>query len=408
MARSGAGAGELNLYRRLPADPRAWFTDGEIARAASYRRPLRRVGLAESLLGLALLVAAVATHAAARLLGGPGAAPWWVQVLEVVSVLVVAGTLLGLPFGAWRLGYERRWGFAHQTAGGWAADRLKELLVSLVLSNAAALGFFALVRTTPAWWLFAWAGAVVLSVVLAAVAPAVLAPLFNKFRPLDDPWLSERAVELGRRVGVRIRQVLVMDASRRTAKHNAYFTGLGRTKRVVLWDTLLADYEPSATLAVLAHELGHWRRRHLQRMLAISAAAMLPGLYALHLLLASPAVQSWAGIRGAADPAAVPVALLAVSVMQAVWMPVTLWLSRAWERQADMDALRWSDGDGGFDAFRGMQRDLAVKNLSDLAPSRWAYLLASHPPAAERMALSLHGALRGASGAASMSAPMGP
>ena len=392
----GAGAGGLRLYRRLPADPRAEFTDDEIARAGAYRRPLRRAGLAESLLALALLVAAVATHAAGRVQRGLGPAPWPLQVVEVVSALVVAGAMVGLPFGAWRLTYERRWGFSHQTARGWAADRVKELAVSLALLNAAALGFFALVRATRLWWVFAWAGAVALSVVLVAVAPAVLAPLFNKFRPLEDPWLSERAVELGHRVGVRIRQVLVMDASRRTAKHNAYFTGLGRTKRVVLWDTLLADCEPSATLAVVAHELGHWRRRHLHRMLALSAAVMLPGLYVLHLLLASPGVQSWAGIRGAADPAAVPVALLAVSVMQALWMPVTLWFSRAWERQADLDALRWSDGDGGFDAFSGMQRDLAVKNLSDLAPSRWAYLLASHPPAAERMALSLPGALRGA------------
>ena len=381
--------GDLRLYRRLPADPRAWFTDDEIARARTYRRPLRRAGLAESLLGLALLVAAVATHAAGRVQRDLGSASWLLQVVGVVSAVVVAGALLGLPFGAWRLVYERRWGFSRQTAMGWAVDRVKELALSLVLLNAAALGFFALVRATPLWWVSAWAGAVVLSVVLVAVAPAVLAPLFNKFRPLEDPWLSERAVDLGRRVGVRIRQVLVMDASRRTAKHNAYFTGLGRTKRVVLWDTLLADYEPAATLAVVAHELGHWRRRHLHRMLALSAAVMLPGLYVLHLLLGSAAVQSWAGIRGAADPAAVPLALLAVSVMQALWMPVTLWFSRAWERQADLDALRWSDGDGGFDAFRGMQRDLAVKNLSDLAPSRWAYLLASHPPAAERMALSV-------------------
>jgi STE24 endopeptidase len=382
--------GDLRLYRRLPADPRAWFTDDEIARAGAYRRPLRRAGLAESLLGLALLVAAVATHAAGRVQRDLGSASWLLQVVGVVSAVVVAGALLGLPFGAWRLAYERRWGFSRQTTRGWAADRVKELALSLVLLNVAALGFFALVRATRLWWVYAWAGAVVLSVVLVAVAPAVLAPLFNKFRALEDPWLSERAVELGRRVGVRIRQVLVMDASRRTAKHNAYFTGLGRTKRVVLWDTLLADYEPSATLAVVAHELGHWRRRHLQRMLALNAAVMLPGLYVLHLLLASAGVQSWAGIRGPADPAAVPLALLAASVMQALWMPVTLWFSRAWERQADLDALRWSDGDGGFDAFRGMQRDLAVKNLSDLAPSRWAYLLASHPPAAERMALSFY------------------
>ncbi len=361
------------------------------------------MALTESLLGLTLLVVAVATHVAGGLLRVLGHASWPVQVAGVVSAIVVAGTLLGLPFGAWRLGYERRWGFARQTAAGWAADHVKELAVSLVLSNAAALGFFGLVRATRDWWIFAWAAAASLSVVLVAVAPAVLAPLFNAFRPLEDPWLSESAIELGRRVGVRIGRVLVMDASRRTAKHNAYFTGLGRTKRVVLWDTLLADYEPAATLAVLAHELGHWRRRHVQRMLAMSAAVMLPGFYVLHLLLDSAHVRSWAGIHGAADPAAIPFALLAVSVMQALWSPVALWFSRAWERQADLDALALS-GDMGIaigqdasDVFLRMQRDLAVGNLSDLTPSRWAYLLASHPPAAERMAL-----------AAAISSPMRP
>jgi STE24 endopeptidase len=327
----------------------------------------------------------VATHAASRLLAATGPAPWPLQVVEVVSAIVVASTLLGVPFGVWRLAYERRWGFSHQTARTWAADRTKELLVVVVLTDAAALGFYGLVRATSSWWVFAWVAAVLLSVVLVALTPALLAPLFNKFRPLEDGWLLQRAVELGRRVGVRVREVLVMDASRRTARHNAYFTGLGRTKRVVIWDTLLADYEPAATLAVIAHELGHWRRRHLQRMLAVSAAAMLPGLYVLQRLLAAPGVHSWAGIGGAGDPAAVPVVLLAVSLMQTLWLPFTLWLSRAWERQADLDALAWSDDAG---AFTGMQQTLAVRNLSDLAPSRFAYALASHPPAAERMALA--------------------
>lgn len=352
------------------------------------------------------MVVAVATHSAGRLIRtlDPGErGPWPPAVVEVVSALIVAGLLLGLPFSAWRLAYERRWGFSRQTAAGWAADHLKELLVSLVLSDAAGLGFYALVRATPAWWVLGWVGAVVLSVVFVAIAPAVLAPLFNRFRPLDDPWLSEQAVALGRRVGVAIREVLVMDASRRTAKHNAYFTGLGRTKRVVLWDTLLADYEPEATLAVLAHELGHWRRRHLQRMLAMSAAIMLPGFAVLHWLLASPQVRSWAGTGGPADPAAIPLALLAVSAMQTLWLPVALWFSRAWERQADVDAIRWSEETAASDvsdprrAFREMQRDLAVRNLSDVAPSRLGYVLASHPPAPERMAL-----------AAAVPVPIGP
>src|SRR5207245_795477 len=171
-ARAGAVAGDLRLYQRLPADPRAWFTDDEIARAASYRRPLRRVGLAESLVGLTLLVVAVATHAAGRLQHDLGSAPWPLRVVGAVSAIVGARALLGLPFGAWRLAYERRWGFSRQAARGWLADRVKEVALSLVLLNAAALGFFALVRATRLWWVYAWAGAVVLSVVLVAVAPA--------------------------------------------------------------------------------------------------------------------------------------------------------------------------------------------------------------------------------------------
>ena len=375
----------MNLYRRHPADPRAWFSEEQIARAASYRRPLRRAALAESALGIGGLVVVVVTHGAARLVRALGVRSWPLQALAVVSGLILAATLLGVPFGLWRLAYERRWRFSHQSLASWAADQVKGLVLSLMIADAAALGFWALVRSTPAWWLLAWAGAVTLTVVLTMVAPAVLAPLFNRFRPLDDPWLTARAVELGRRLGVRIRQVLVMDASRRTAKHNAYFTGLGSTKRVVVWDTLLADYDRSATLVVLAHELGHWRRRHVQRLLALTAAAMLPGFFVLHWLLGSAGVEAWARISGAGDPAAAPLALLAVVAMQALWLPVTLWFSRAWERQADLDAVALSEDP---QAFRSMQHDLAVKNLSDLAPSRWRYALASHPPAAERMALA--------------------
>jgi STE24 endopeptidase len=375
----------LSQYRRHPADPRTWFTEEQIARASAYRRPIRRVSAVETLLGLGLLTAAVATHGAARLLRALGVHPWPLQVLAVSGTLVVAASVLRLPAGAWRLGYERRWGFSRQTGGAWVADRLKELAISLVLTGCLAVAFWAVVRATRAWWFVAWAGAVVVSVLLTFVAPAMLAPLFNRFRPLEDPSLAERVVGLGHRLGVPIEQVLVMDASRRTTKHNAYFTGLGRTRRVVLWDTLLADFGPSQTLVVLAHELGHWRRRHLQRMLGLSAVVMLPGFLVLRSLLDSGGVDAWAGIGGARDPAAAPLVLLAIVALQAVWMPVVLWLSRAWERQADLDALAAS---GDPEAFRSMQRDLALRNLSDLAPTRWRYLLASHPPAAERLALA--------------------
>jgi len=203
----------------------------------------------------------------------------------VVSALVVAATALETPASAWRLGHERRWGFARQSTRGWALDRLKGLAVSLVLANAVALGFYAVVRSTSAWWIVAWVAAVAWSAVMAMLAPTILAPLFNRFHPLDDPWLVERAGELGRRVGVRVRQVLVMDASRRTTKHNAYFTGLGRTRRLVLWDTLVADCTPRQTLAVVAHELSHWRRRHGQRLLFAEAVVLGIGFAVLRLVL---------------------------------------------------------------------------------------------------------------------------
>jgi len=350
--------------------------------------------MAESVIGAAGLVAIVAVHGARRLLDATGSGPWPVRVVEVVSAVVVATAALETAWASWRLGYERRWGFARQTAGAWLLDRLKGLAISLIFANGLALGFYALVRSTPAWWLVAWAAAVGWSVAMATLAPTLLAPLFNRFRPLDDAWLAGRAVELGRQVGVRIRQVLVMDASRRTSKHNAYFTGLGRTKRVVLWDTLLADVPPSAALAVVAHELSHWRRRHGHRMLAVGAAVLLVAFGVLRLALDSPAIGIWAGFRGPADPAAAPLALLVLVALEALTLPVSLWLSRAWERQADADAVAWS---GDPDAMLGMHRELALKNLSDLAPSRLAYLLSSHPPPAERLAL-----------AAAMGAAMGP
>jgi STE24 endopeptidase len=266
------GASAFGSYRRRPMDPHAFFSEAEIARAGAYRGPLRRAGRAESTLLAGALLVALSAHAGLHLLAAFGLSGWAWQALAVSSVMVLAVGVLDLPFGRWRLAYERRWGFARQSTIGWARDRALELVISLVLLDGVSLGFVALARATPLWWLLTWLGVSVLSVLMAMVAPAVLSPLFNRFRPLEDPDLVAATVALGAQVGVAIRQVLVMDASRRTAKHNAYFTGLGRTKRVVLWDTLLADYGRAATLAVLAHELGHWRRHHLPTLLAMTSA----------------------------------------------------------------------------------------------------------------------------------------
>lgn len=377
-----ASAERWPSHRAYRADPRSWFTEGEIARASEYRKPLRRAARVEAAAGLLALGLTVALRGAAHLAGGLHGRP---GVAAVTAALILGATAIDLPFSAWRRSHERRWGFSRQSTGGWVADHLKGLGVSLVLGCLVAVGAWSVIAATPQWWFWLWIAGSLLSALLAMVAPAVLAPLFNQFRELDDGELVAATVDLGRRLGVRIRRVLVMDASRRTAKHNAYFTGLGRTKQVVLWDTLLADYDRPATLAVLAHELGHWRRRHVHWQLATTSAALLPALLGLRLLLDIAGSHRWFAITGPADPAAIPLAVLALVIAQAAWLPVAGWISRTFERQADADAVAVTSDP---EPFVAMMRDLAVKNLSDLAPSRWTYLLASHPPAAERMALA--------------------
>lgn len=342
------------------------------------------MGILESAIGVAVLAGAVVGRVAPRMVArlrlGHGA----FAVVAVAAGIVLAGTLIDLPFGAWRLRYERRWGFSRTSTAQWASDQIQELILSVVLGIAAALAFAGVTRLAH-WWLVAWVGGALLLALLVMVAPAVISPLFNHFRPLHDPELRARTQELADRAGVEIRSVLVMDASRRTAKHNAYFTGLGRTKRVVLWDTLLADYEPAATLVVLAHELGHWRRRHVLRLLGLAAVGLGPALFVLDRLLSAAGAQRALGVSGATDPAALVVAVAVAVVLQAAALPALGWCSRAWERQADLDSLELT---GDADAFAALQRDLALRNLSDLAPSRWAYLLASHPPPPERLALA--------------------
>lgn len=342
------------------------------------------MGLLEGGIGVVALAAAVAGRAAPRMVRDLRLGHGAFAVVAVAGGLILAGTLIDVPFATWRLGYERRWGFATTTTAQWASDQIQELILSLILGIGAALAFAGVTHLAH-WWLVAWVGGAAVMTLLVMVAPTVIAPLLNRFRPLHDPELRARTQELADRAGVEIRQVLVMDASRRTTKHNAYFTGLGRTKRVVLWDTLLADYEPAATLVVLAHELGHWRRRHVARLLGLAVLGLGPALFLLDRVLSAPALQRALGIAGPTDPAALAVAVALAVVVQAAALPVLGWCSRAWERQADLDSLALTSD---AEAFTALQRDLALRNLSDLAPSRWAYLLASHPPAPERLALA--------------------
>lgn len=352
------------------------FSQEEIGRASRYHRPRYRSLAA----GMALSVAVYALLAwPARGLfrplsgfGWAGAAAAWAGIVVVVS------DLAGLPLSFWNgLVRERRWGFSTQSARAWLADQAKGLAVSLVLTAAAWTGAVGLARRFPHWWpAVAAAGLALAVLVLSFLAPVVLEPMFNRFRPLEDERLAGELRALAARAGVPVRDVLVADASRRTTKVNAYVSGLGRTRRVVLYDTLLgAAGEPELKL-VVAHELGHRRDRHVVKGTLLGMAGAAAAVVLLWAVL---------GTAGVASPRELPVVLLLFVGLELAALAPGAALSRRWERAADRIALELT---GDAEAFERVQVELARKNLSDLAPPRLVYLLLfTHPTARERLAL---------------------
>jgi STE24 endopeptidase len=347
------------------------FTQEDVARARRYHRPLYGIRLAELAIGLAVPLVLV--------LIDPGDAlspAWWLEVVALTSVVVTATTLARLPLSVWRLRHERRWGFSTQTTAGWVGDRAKALAIAVVITSAALIGLVGSARLFPIWWpLVAGAGAAALVALLTFVAPLLLEPIFNRFRRLEDERLAAELRGLAERAGVPVRDVLVADASRRTRKHNAYVSGLGRTRRVVLWDTLLAGVAEPELKVVVAHELGHRRFRHVAWATALGMAGA--GLAVVVL---------WTLGLDVANPSVVPAAVLVFTALELGSLPLGAAIARAWERVADRFSI---DLTGDAEAYRRLHYGLALKNLADLDPPRAYYLVFhGHPTAPERLAAS--------------------
>jgi len=241
-------------------------------------------------------------------------------------------------------------------------------------------------RTPNRWALWAWAGCGLATIVLVALAPIVIDPLFNTIRPLEDPALRQRVLTLADRAGLAVDQVYVSDASRRTTAENAYFTGLGATKRVVLYDTLLRHNDPEAVATVVAHEMGHWRHADIWKGIGLSLLGLAICFWCAARVLA------WAGrgrrfrLTGPADMAAVPLVLLVFFTLNLVSLPLQNAISRSMERAADRTALELTRDPA---AFIRSEVQLARAGLADLAPSRAVvFLLYTHPPTVERIRMA--------------------
>ena len=341
-------------------------------RCTSPRRSISR--------SAAAVLAALAWGAPGRWLYGAVDGLGWAGAAAAYAALVVAvSAAVRLPLAWWR-GFlrERRWGFSTQRASGLARRRGEGARglrrARRRRSGRASVG---LARALPGWWAVPAAAALAAAVlVLSFVAPVVLEPLFNRFRPLEDERLAGELRALAERAGVPVRDVLVVDASRRSTKTNAYVSGLGRTRRVVVYDTLLDAADERELKLVVAHELGHRREGHVARFTALG---MLGAAASVALL--------WAvlGTR-VGSPRELPAALLLLLGFQVAGMPPGAALSRRWERVADRCSLELT---GDPDAFERVHLSLARRNLADLAPPRLVYLfLFSHPTAPERLALA--------------------
>jgi STE24 endopeptidase len=362
------------------------FDSGQIERARRYHRPayLARVaGIALSLVVLGLLSFGALGDWLFGLVDG---LPWWGEAIAFSALVALVGSLVATPIAFWR-GYlhERRWGFSTQTLGGWASDRAKGVAIGVALTVIPMFGLIASVHVFPSWWpLVAALGGAAIVFVVTFLAPVLLEPVFNRFAPLRDDALAGDLRQLADRAAVPVRDVLVADASRRTTKHNAYVSGIGKTRRVVVWDTLLDRGAPGEVRLVVAHELGHRRFRHVAIGTAIGMAGTAVFVLGLWVLFQWDQLLAAIGADGPGDPRVIPFVLFAGSVAELAVRPFALALSRRWERDADRFSLELT---GDPEAYEATHRNLAISNLGDLDPPKAAYLFFfSHPTAPERLA----------------------
>jgi STE24 endopeptidase len=363
------------------------FTREQILRGRQFAFERRLLYWTHSLAQLALLSLVVTSAVAARFPQNR----WWLRALLIGGALMLAQSLLALPWSVYGgLYHLRAWGLTERTFGSWLGDYLKALAVSGLLGALLLLGFYGLIRFSPrGWWLLAGLGSAAVAAFFALLAPLLIAPLFNKFEPLRNTphaALQPRIEALASQAGLPVQDVLVMDASRQGRHTNAYFTGLFGTRRIVLYDTLLQSHTPDETLSILGHEMGHWRRHHIVKGIALGAVGALFGFFVLSRILEWAAAERRFGIAGAADPASLPLVLLLGALGGLVSQPVQNVVSRAFEREADKDALMLF---GHPEVFIEAEKRLARDNISNVAPADLnVFLFATHPPALERIAMA--------------------
>ena len=371
-------------------DLHEYFSTEDFQRAQRYRAPRYALGfisLGAELIALLVIGLAGGTRRFGNLASKIAGDRWWLQAIVLAVAITVVLTLVDLPFGLGRFALDRAWGLSTQNLGGYFSDEFRSLGFQLVFTIVVALPFFWVARAAPRTWpIWAALGAVVLTFVFSMLFPVVYEPLFNKFTPVE-PALKDRIVALGKQEGVRVGSVLVADASKRTTTQNAYVSGLGATKRVVLYDTLLQKSTEKEVELVVAHELAHVAHNDVTKGTAFGALGAALGVGLIWLLLAHTSIPSRLGVEGAGDPRILGFLLLVVTVAGLLATPIENAYSRKIEGAADRTAVQVTRD---WRTSIAVEVNLARDSISDLEPNgfiRWAFF--SHPSTAERIGIAL-------------------
>jgi STE24 endopeptidase len=300
-------------------------------------------------------------------------------------ILSCAGEILSVPFSLYQtFRIEKAYGFNTMTPQLWGSDFLKSILLSTLLLSVMIFGGLWLVQWSPHyWWLLVWGFLLIFSIFIMYISPYVIEPLFNKFMPVEDTILREKIMTLAQRAGINASRVLRVDASKRSRHTNAYFTGIGRTKRIVLYDTLLEGMTHDEIIAVLAHEIGHWKKRHLLKSMVILEVVSLIALYFSFRLIQSDFLPSLFQIAENTLPAKATLLAFLGGLLSMPLRPLMSSLSRRHEREADRIAHELT---GDTESMVSVFVKLSRENLSNLYPHPlYVAMHYSHPPILERI-----------------------
>ncbi|MEO6017066.1 MAG: M48 family metallopeptidase [Polaromonas sp.] len=372
-------------------------------KAADYTVTKARFGLLEMAFGAAVLLCWTmlgGIDALNRVIATTGLAAYGslVPQLALLSAFGLISGVLDLPFTLYStFSIEERFGFNKMTFRLWLADMVKGVLVGAIVGlPVIALILWLMGSAGRWWWLWAWGSWMIFNLLVLVLYPTVIAPLFNKFKPLDDEALKARVTALMQRCGFAAKGLFVMDGSKRSAHANAYFTGFGAAKRVVFYDTLLKQLNPGEVDAVLAHELGHFKHKHIIKRIVSMFAMSLAGFALLGWLSSQVWFYTGLGVRpnmaGANDALALLLFMLAIPLFSFFISPVFSQVSRKHEFEADAYAISQTDGRDLQSALLKLYQDNASTLTPDPVFVKFYY---SHPPASERlsrMAPALQGA----------------